>query len=264
MIDYHVHTNYSADASATLAEQLEAAAERGLSEICFTDHVDFDNGDKSMQPSDLGALREQLRPYGGFYKGVRIRRGAEVGLNDAHCAAQAKEYIAPHELDFVIGSIHVVNGFDVYYPEYYIGKTKQDAYLSYLQTILRGIKTCEYMSILGHYDFIAKYSPYEDRRMTLDVSKELFSEIFTYLIQNGKGIEINTSAWWDEPRWGEDILKLYRALGGEFITTGSDAHRSDRVAKRIKDAEELAAATGIPFIATFEKMKPVLHPIGSI
>ena len=49
MIDYHVHTNYSADASATVTEQLEAAAERGLSEICFTDHVDFDNGDKSMQ-----------------------------------------------------------------------------------------------------------------------------------------------------------------------------------------------------------------------
>ena len=60
MIDYHVHTNYSADASATVTEQLEAAAERGLSEICFTDHVDFDNGDKSMPPSDLGALREQL------------------------------------------------------------------------------------------------------------------------------------------------------------------------------------------------------------
>ena len=82
MIDYHVHTNYSADASATVTEQLEAAAERGLSEICFMDHVDFDNGDKSMQPSDLGALREQLLPYNGLYKGVRIRRGAEVALND--------------------------------------------------------------------------------------------------------------------------------------------------------------------------------------
>ena len=91
MIDYHVHTNYSADASATVTEQLEAAAERGLSEICFTDHVDFDNGDKSMQPSDLGALREQLLPYNGLYKGVRIRRGAEVALNDGNCAEKAPE-----------------------------------------------------------------------------------------------------------------------------------------------------------------------------
>ena len=179
MIDYHVHTNYSADASATVTEQLEAAAERGLSEICFTDHVDFDNGDKSMQPSDLGALREQLLPYNGLYKGVRIRRGAEVALNDGNCAEKARRYIAPHDLDFVIGSIHVVDGFDVYYPEYYIGKTKQDAYLSYLQAILTGIKTCDYMNILGHYDFIAKYSPYEDRRMTIDISKELFAEIIS-------------------------------------------------------------------------------------
>ena len=98
-------------------------------------------------------------------------------------------------------------GFDVHYPEYYIGKTKQDAYLSYLQTILTGIKTCDYMNILGHYDFIAKYSPYEDRPMTLDVSKELFAEIFSYLAKNGKGIEINTSAWWDDPCWGEDVSK---------------------------------------------------------
>ena len=90
MIDYHVHTNYSADASATVTEQLEAAAERGLSEICFTDQVDFDNGDKSMPPSDLGALREQLLPYNGLYKGVRIRRGAEVALNDGNCADKAR------------------------------------------------------------------------------------------------------------------------------------------------------------------------------
>ena len=120
------------------------------------------------------------------------------------------------------------------------------------------------MNILGHYDFIAKYSPYEDRRMTLDVSKELFAEIFSYLSKNGKGIEINTSAWWDDPCWGEDVLKLYRDLGGQYITTGSDAHRSDRVAKRIKEAEKLAAAAGIPLIATFQRMKPIFHPLGSI
>lgn len=100
--------------------------------------------------------------------------------------------------------------------------------------------------------------------MTLDVSKELFAEIFSYLSKNGKGIEINTSAWWDDPCWGEDVLKLYRDLGGQYITTGSDAHRSDRVAKRIKEAEKLAAAAGIPLIATFQRMKPIFHPLGSI
>lgn len=77
--------------------------------------------------------------------------------------------------------------------------------------------------------------------MTLDISKELFAEIFSYLAKNGKGIEINTSAWWDDPCWGEDVLKLYRDLGGQYITTGSDAHRSDRVAKRIKEAEKLGS-----------------------
>ena len=60
------------------------------------------------------------------------------------------------------------------------------------------------------------------------------------------------------------VLKLYRDLGGQYITTGSDAHRSDRVAKRINEAEKLAAAAGIPLIATFQRMKPIFHPLGSI
>ena len=68
----------------------------------------------------------------------------------------------------------------------------------------------------------------------------------------------------DDPCWGEDVLKLYRDLGGQYITTGSDAHRSDRIAKRIKEAEKLAAAAGIPLIATFQRMKPIFHPLGSI
>lgn len=263
MFDYHVHTNCSHDSSYTPIEQLDAAAKSGVTEICFTDHVDFDNPATAelMPPADLSRLKAQLEGIAPIYKDVRIKIGAEVGLGDIESCTKAWEHVKPHGLDFIIGSVHVVKGFDVYFPEYFIGKTKQAAYIGYLETILNSIKHCDFMCVLGHYDFVTKYAPFSDRRMSLSISKELFEAIFKSLIERGRGIEINSSAWRDEPAWGSDVLKLYAELGGEFVTTGSDAHRPSAVARRLDEAEKMAAQAGIKYLATYSALTPKLHPI---
>lgn len=261
--DYHVHTCYSHDGAYSVVEQLDAAAKNGISELCFTDHVDFDVRDESVpySPADLNALRCDLNKIGTEYKGVRIKLGAEISLADKTAAELSKEYVMKVNLDFIIGSVHAVDRVDTYFPEYFVGKTKQTAYYAYLDTIFHGIKDCDIMSVLGHYDFVAKYAPFQNRRMTLNVSLELFTEIFKTLIANGKGIEINTSAWRNEPAWGSDILKLYHELGGEYVTTGSDAHNPDRLGKRLDEAVLLAKEADIPYIATFDRLKPKFHSI---
>ncbi len=261
--DYHVHTIYSHDCSFSAAEQLNAAEKNGITELCFTDHVDFDSQDMpiSRPPADLRALRRDLNSLRNNHLSIQVKLGAEISLADMAAAKAAEEYVSPAEPDFIIGSVHTVERIDTYFPEYFIGKTKQTAYYAYLDTILKGIKDCSMMSVLGHYDFVAKYAPFEDRRMTLDVSKELFSEIFKDLILRGKGIEVNTSAWWDGSAWGLDVLKFYHELGGEFVTTGSDAHKPDRVGRRLDEAAELAKMAGIPYIATFDRLKPNFHSI---
>ena len=51
--------------------------------------------------------------------------------------------------------------------------------------------------------------------------------IFKTIIPKGKGIEVNTSGFaygLDSAMPSIDILKLYKELGGEIITVGSDAH----------------------------------------
>ena len=72
---------------------------------------------------------------------------------------------------------------------------------------------------------------------------------------------INTASWKGGGAWGLEILRRYRARGGEFVTVGSDAHAPARVGSRIPEAIELARAAGIPYLATFDKMRPVLHPL---
>lgn len=263
MIDYHVHTKYSGDSSAELGEQLAAAAARGIDDLCFTDHIDFDNPGGNFEPADLSARHEELKKFGGAFGPVIIREGAEISLaRDPSCLEKTLAYLAPHELDFIIGSVHCVDRNDVYYPEYHAGKTKAEAYLPYLETIADCLPNYGFISVLGHYDFVAKCAPYEDRSMSADLSpaiRDAFERIFKTVVSMGKGIEINTAAWRTAPHWGLDVLSLYRQCGGEFVTFGSDAHRDSAVANRLDEARELALEAGIPYYATFEKMKPTLH-----
>lgn len=262
MFDYHVHTHYSMDSEASLARQLDAAVKAGLSELCLTDHVDFDEvtaGVPLYPPADLKTLRLELEALKKSYPALTIKRGAEIGLCDTACADAAYEHIKDLELDYVIGSLHVLEGENVYFPSYFEGKARDERYIAYLEGLNRAIRTNAYFCAMGHYDFIAKNAPFPMRAMRLSLCPGLFDEIFTYLIRNGKTLEVNASAWKDDASWGLDILKRFRALGGEFVTVGSDAHRPAQVGRRLEEARALVREAGIPYVATYEKMKPVLH-----
>lgn len=257
MLDYHMHCQYSPDSPASLRAQLDAAQAAGLKEICFTDHVDFD--DSGMPPADIAARDQELSTLLADYPSLTVRRGAEVGMKDAATAQAAWQAIGQLGLDFIIGSVHMVDGVDSYYPAYFAGRTKAESCQAYLTAVLKGLEATPYISVLGHYDFCCKFSPYPDRSMSYAVAPELFDAIFRHLIQNGKGMEINTSPWRDGPSWGLDILSRYRALGGEFVTVGADAHKPVQVGRRIDEALALARAAGIPYVATFQAMQPTLH-----
>ncbi len=259
LADYHAHSDYSADSTAPLRAQLEAARAAGVVQLCFTDHVDFD--DSGMPPADLTARDAAIEALRADFPDIAIRRGAEVSLKDEDVAAKSLAYCKGRDLDFVIASLHIVDGVDAYYPEFFLAGTQAEIYARYLDSAAKALPTNPVFSVLGHYDFCAKYAPYADRAVRYAHSAGAFDSLFRYLAQSGKGMEINTSAWRDDPAWGLDVLRRYRELGGEFITTGSDAHRPDRVGKRLGEALELARAAGIPYAATFERMEPTFHKL---
>lgn len=265
MVDYHLHTYYSGDSSTRIEDQLAAAFDAGIEEICFTDHIDFDAPVHNFAPAALDKRHEELLKFGGEYKGVRIKEGAEISMAPfKECAENSRSYIAPAQLDFIIGSVHSIFGANVYDPDFYRTKSKHIAYLAYLDTIRASLPDYDFISVLGHYDFVAKYAPYPDRSMSLTLSNDInaaFADIFKSIINMGKGIELNTAAWRGAPHWGLDILKLYRSLGGEFITLGSDAHRSAMVGNRLDEAYALVLEAGIPYYATFDRLVPTFHPI---
>ena len=95
----------------------------------------------------------------------------------------------------------------------------------------------------------------------LDISRfdEIIAESFRCLAQNGKGIEINTSGY--RQGYGDSFpnlkyVKLFRDLGGEIITVGSDAHTADDLGSCVDKGAETALAAGFTRLCYFKERKP--------
>ncbi|MCD8090484.1 MAG: hippurate hydrolase, partial [Clostridiales bacterium] len=56
-----------------------------------------------------------------------------------------------------------------------------------------------------------------------------------------------------------EILKLYRELGGEIITIGSDSHKPDHLGTYINEAKDILKAHGFKYFCTYDKMTPLFH-----
>ena len=73
------------------------------------------------------------------------------------------------------------------------------------------------------------------------------------------GIEINVSGL--RQKYGKPLpdlgyVKLYKALGGEILTIGSDAHCTADIGRDISAGVEMAQAAGFKYLTYFKKHEP--------
>ena len=73
---------------------------------------------------------------------VDYATGVETGL-EPDKAFRLDDFINRHPYDFIIGSSHLVNGKDPYYPEYFQGKSKTEALMEYFESIVNNLKFCK-------------------------------------------------------------------------------------------------------------------------
>ena len=147
----------------------------------------------------------------------------------------------------MIGSIHVVDGEDIYLPEYYMERGEERAYERYFQTMLENVQACDFFDVLGHVDYVARYAPTADPEIYLARWKTYLEPIFKILIARGQVLELNSRRL--ALKRAQDALlpiyQFYQELGGKYVTIGSDAHISQALAINSNIAEELAAACGL-------------------
>lgn len=259
--DYHVHTSFSPDSKMEPEEAIHAAIASGVTEICFTEHMDLGHHMElyDRAPDFTGMERTMLRLQ-TQYPEITIRKGIEVGYI-SETAKQTAEVLAKQNFDFVLLSTHCVDGLDCGLPESKRGRDKLTAYQRYLETVYASVvddRLTEYYDCVSHIGYIAKGLHYEDNEFPYQMFPELFDKILREIIKRGKGIEVNTSGI---DRGGHvlphpSIIQRYRELGGRIITIGSDAHKPEKVGAHIKDAMDIIAKAGFKEITVFENREP--------
>lgn len=257
--DYHMHSSYSEDSSTPMEELIKASVSKGLKKICITEHNDFGYPVTEQFPEgswicNVDAYLYDLVKYKEMYdKDIEVNFGIELGLQESVFRENALASKA-HEFDFIIGSIHVVDGKDPYWPGYFDGKTDKQAVTEYLQTTLKNIRRFQNFDVLGHLDYIVRKLPGGEVAYKVSDYSDIIDEILEFLIENEKGIELNTSALakgFSNPNPHRDIIKRYKELGGEIITIGSDAHKVESVAANFDVAEQILVDNGFKYYTTF-------------
>src|SRR5258706_10485379 len=110
---YHNHTTWS-DGVPSVAQQLEAAVRCGLDEIGLSDHYvlapDGLQVDWSMPLDKLGEYLHEVKSQAFNFPGVVVRFGIEADFFP-ETVNTLKHELSKHQLDFVIGSVHFIDGF---------------------------------------------------------------------------------------------------------------------------------------------------------
>ncbi|MBQ6116004.1 MAG: histidinol-phosphatase HisJ family protein [Oscillospiraceae bacterium] len=267
LTDYHMHSTCSPDGSRTMEQMAAAAVKAGLQEICFTDHLDTVEWGTYAPRTDFPwaeALRQVRKAREKWGDRLTIRLGAELG--EAALAFDRAEKLlsdAP-ELDFVIGSVHMTGPRYGREDLYYLPRADEayynDVIADYLDDVL-ALARWGKCSVLGHLTLPVRYI-WDNARLAMDFSAhtDAVAEIFREIIPKGLGIECNTNRG-AVPLPDESILRLYREMGGEIITIGSDAHSTGYVGCRVRETQELLRQCGFRYITTFAKGQPTFRPL---
>lgn len=259
--DYHTHTAFSDDCDVPMEEMIEEAIRRGLTELAITDHYDPGYQDPEFPFSpDFDAYHKALLEAERQYAGrIAIVKGMEIGIMEsqlAECRRAARDF--PY--DFIIGSFHCIRGKDLFRYDY--SQVDGPAFLEeYYINVNKCLKEYTDYDVAGHLTLadryigtIYDYAPYMD----------ILEDTLKTIIYHGKGLEINTSSFkYGTGIWlpREEVLKLYRELGGEILTFGSDSHMPKYFRDHFDEAREFAKGLGFRYECTFRQHKPEFHKL---
>ena len=193
--DFHTHTSFSTDSAASPESMAEAAIQRGLKTICFTDHIDLDYpfceelGENAFL-LDVDAYFRKMQELKEKYHGrLDVRIGIELGMQP-HLGGAYRELTEKYPFDFVIGSVHLVRGTDPYYGKIFAEQSDADAYNETFLETIQDLKGMDSFDVCGHIDYIVRYGKHRAAEYSYQRFSEPIDEILKTVIEKGRGIEI--------------------------------------------------------------------------
>ncbi len=265
LINDHLHSRCSFDASYPLTEMCRAAEAAGIRRLCLTDHCDLvDEYGKPDDSFDWNEEEAELEAARRAFPQLDIRCGIELG--QAILRPEAAGQVLSHpEIDFVLGSMH--NSRLANRDFYWITCTSMaqcHALLEdYFQCLL-ALSQSDWMDALAHLTYPLRYLHPPEGEVSLSPFDDLIHEILQTLVHRGKALELNSSGnrQTGSPLLPESILRKYRSHGGELITIGSDAHEPAHIASGLEQGMALLRHCGFRYITLYRNRQPQPIPLG--
>ncbi|SHJ10643.1 histidinol-phosphatase HisJ family protein [Parasporobacterium paucivorans] len=258
LFDYHMHSDHSTDGQDSIMKMSTAAAGKGLREIAISDHFEPTLGNEAYPSYDAEKYFREIKEANEMF-GQKIKIKTAVELGQPHVFPEySLSLIENHNYDYVIASAHKMSDNTDFGDLVYSRENLDDNCGKYL-TELENLAGWNKFDCIGHLDLVKRYASRYNIEAKLIHYREKLENILKTLIENGKGIEINTSGLRQSAKEcmpGYDILRFYKELGGEIITLGSDAHNHFDVGAGIADAVELLRTAGFEYMTVYEKRKP--------
>lgn len=258
-MDMHIHSDFSGDARGSLEEFCQRAQEEGIKYLCFTEHLHFHPELGVMYlPFSLREYFQALDSAQKRFPSLHLYAGLEAGDPHLYKEGALERLIQAHDFDLILAGAHMFNGFFVGDEEYLKGKEISYIYTQYFQAVEKILAACNF-DIVAHLDFPKRYVA-GVKAYPMDLLEDLLKKI----IHQGVGLEVNTAPLrkgCTEPCPGADILTLYRSLGGEIVTLGSDAHDPHEVGCGIAAGKQLLREVGLESHSIFKKRQGYLLPL---
>lgn len=258
--DFHLHTAFSGDARSPMEHMIQRGISLGMQTLCFTEHMDYQIINEGVNFAvDTAAYREGFLQLREKYRSqIELLFGIELGIEPQH-QAFLKEYARAWDFDFIIGSSHIVDGIDPYYPVYFANRSESDAYRRYFETIPENLAAFSDIDVYGHLDYIVRYGPNKSTYYSYEKYRGEIDAALNMMIEKQIGLEVNSAGirkGLGFPNPHPDIIRRYLQLGGEIISIGSDAHDTDSIAADFETVRKLLLACGCRYYTIFRKRKP--------
>jgi len=239
-------------------DYVRAAVSLGLDEIGFADHFpmfylpELPYDDYSMGLEELPAYVEDVEKVGRLFSSrIDVKVGVEVDYQMGK-EALIKKAVSTQEFDYLIGVIHLVDGWVIddtrnvrKFKEYNL----DELYRKYFDELEALIKSGIF-DVVGHIDVIKRFNFIPEGGVEQYVLPSL-----DLIAEKGLCVEVNTSGL-DRPV-GDTYpgLNLFEAMHCREIpvTLGSDAHDPGEVGRHFTRVLEELKKSGYREVASFKK-----------
>ena len=264
LVDYHMHLrdpDERIDHTVEAVEQFaEVAAARGVDEIGFTEHVYYFTRTRTLWEVPYQSERcvYELDAYVDAVleakrRGLPVKLGLEVDFVRGR-EAETRELLAPYPWDFLLGSVHFIDGLGVDGAPRLLDEVGVDeAWRRYFDELAAAARSGLF-DVLSHPDLVKIWG---ERPAEPDYSPLLDALDGVCLEISSAGLRKPVGELYPDPR----LLRAARERGVP-VTFASDAHVPGLVGEDFDAVVTLAREAGYGTVTVFEGRRPRQEPFG--